>query len=182
MKFFLIFFSLTLLTGCSAQNLKPETQNLNDCSTIRFDSTYVSNTKNFVMPCLGGTSSFDLKSLRGPTIINVWGSWCLGCREEMPYFVDLYNNSKFTQSQVQLIGVDVAETNFAAGADFAMNNKMSWPNLADINNKSKLLFGMGVPVTWFIDEKGSVIYQRIGAYPDKKTLFNDVKKYFKVNF
>jgi hypothetical protein len=54
--------------------------------------------------------------------------------------------------------------------------------LADINNKSKLLFGMGVPVTWFIDEKGSVIYQRIGAYPDKKTLFNDVKKYFKVNF
>ena len=100
----------------------------------------------------------------------------------MPYFADLYSNTKFMQSQVQLIGVDVAETNFAAGADFAMNNKMSWPNLADINNKSKLLFGMGVPVTWFIDEKGSVIYQRIGAYPDKKTLFNDVKKYFKVDF
>ena len=180
MKTISILLVSLLLTGCGTQGSNVSNLQLNDCSTVRFDSNYKSNTKNFVMPCLAGSNSFDLKSLRGPMIINVWGSWCLGCQDEMPYFVEMYNNSNFKDSKVQLVGVDVAENNFAAGSEFALKNDMTWPNLADVNNKSKLLFGMGVPVTWFIDEAGSVIYQRIGAYPDKKTLFNDVTKYFGV--
>ncbi|MFM7990147.1 MAG: TlpA disulfide reductase family protein, partial [Candidatus Fonsibacter sp.] len=112
MKLVSMLVSLMLLTSCSAQSSSVSNIKLNDCSSIRFDNNYVSNTKNFIMPCLDGTRSFDLKSLRGPTIINVWGSWCLGCREEMPFFVEMYNHPNFKNSQVQLVGVDVAENNF----------------------------------------------------------------------
>jgi hypothetical protein len=39
---------------------------------------------------------------------------------------------------------------------------------------------MGVPVTWFIDANGAVIYKHIGAYRAKKELYDHVEKYFKV--
>ena len=57
---------------------------------------------------------------------------------------------------------------------------MTWPHLVDIDSKSKFVFGMGVPVTWFIDANGEVTYKHIGAYKSKKELFDHVEKYFKV--
>jgi cytochrome c biogenesis protein CcmG/thiol:disulfide interchange protein DsbE len=57
---------------------------------------------------------------------------------------------------------------------------MSWPHLIDIEDKSKFLFGPGVPVTWFIDETGAVVESKIGAYSSKEELFKQVEKAFKV--
>jgi cytochrome c biogenesis protein CcmG/thiol:disulfide interchange protein DsbE len=57
---------------------------------------------------------------------------------------------------------------------------MSWPNLEDTSGISKSIFGPGVPVTWFIDENGKNIETKIGAYANKKQLFNQVEKAFGV--
>ena len=38
----------------------------------------------------------------------------------------------------------------------------------------------GVPVTWFLDANGDVIYKHIGAYQTKEALYQHVEKYFKV--
>jgi hypothetical protein len=57
---------------------------------------------------------------------------------------------------------------------------MSWPHLIDIEDKSKFLFGPGVPVTWFIDEEGKVVATKIGAYTNKEELFQQVEKAFKI--
>ena len=39
---------------------------------------------------------------------------------------------------------------------------------------------MGVPVTWFIDANGKVVYKQIGLFTSDDQIKNLVKKYLKI--
>ena len=178
-KYSLIIASLFLLTSCSTGEL-PQTLtpgSIPSCDQIDVTKT---TTEKLEMPCLDGSSVIKLYAINGPIIINVWGSWCEGCRTEMPYLVDLYATQIFKSGEIKLLGVDVEESTLEAGPNFIKSHSMTWPHLVDLDSKSKFVFGMGVPVTWFIDSNGDVTYKHIGAYKSKKELFDHVEKYFKV--
>jgi cytochrome c biogenesis protein CcmG, thiol:disulfide interchange protein DsbE len=174
----LIVFTL-LLSGCSSQKSDSSMMVgvVPDCSTIDRVTT---ETKSLEMPCLDGSEIINFHAIRGPIVVNVWGSWCVGCREEMSYFVDLYANDYFKSGEIKLLGVDVQETTPQDGKDFIKSYGMSWPHLIDVEDNSKTLFGPGVPVTWFIDANGTVVDQKIGAYSNKDELFQQVEKAFKI--
>jgi thiol-disulfide isomerase/thioredoxin len=178
-KLLIIITSVLLITSCSTSRL-PQTKTLGSVpSCDQIDISKVSD-KKLEMPCLDGSSIINFNSIKGPIIINVWGSWCVGCREEMPYLVDLYATEIFKSGEIKLLGIDVEESTLEAGPNFIKSHSMTWPHLLDIDSKSKFVFGMGVPVTWFIDANGDVIYKHIGAYRAKKELYEHVEKYFKV--
>jgi thiol-disulfide isomerase/thioredoxin len=178
-KLLIIITSVLLITSCStSEPLQTKTLgSVPSCDQI--DISKVSD-KKLEMPCLDSSSIINFNSIKGPIIINVWGSWCEGCREEMPYLVDLYATEVFTSGKIKLLGIDVEESTLEAGPNFIKSHSMTWPHLLDIDSKSKFVFGMGVPVTWFIDANGDVIYKHIGAYRAKKELYDQVEKYFKV--
>jgi hypothetical protein len=67
-----------------------------------------------------------------------------------------------------------------AAKSFIKAYGMSWPHLVDSDGRSKGLFGPGVPVTWFIDERGEVVGKMIGAYLNKEQLFSQVENAFEV--
>ena len=134
--------------------------------------------KSVLMGCLDGSDEINFHQLKGPLLINVWGSWCEGCKQEMPYFVELYHNPLFKIGQIQMLGVNVEEKSKDDAIDYIQKNGMNWPNLEDTSEISKSIFGPGVPVTWFIDENGKTIDIKIGAYTNKKQLFNQVEKVF----
>jgi thiol-disulfide isomerase/thioredoxin len=98
----------------------------------------------------------------------------------MPYFIDLYESPAFKSGEIKLLGVDVEESSKDAAAKFIKTYGMSWPHLVDSDGRSKGLFGLGVPVTWFIDERGEVVGKKIGAYLNKDELFAQVEKAFGV--
>ena len=178
-KLSIIIACLFLLTSCSTGEL-PQTLipgSIPNCDQIDVTKT---TTQKLEMPCLDGSSVINFHTIKGPIIINVWGSWCEGCREEMPYLVDLYATEIFTSGKIKLLGIDVEESTLDAGPNFIKSHAMTWPHLLDIDSKSKFIFGMGVPVTWFIDAKGDVIYKHIGSYRAKEELYQHVEKYFKV--
>jgi len=178
-KLLIITLSLFLLTSCSTdeQLITKTLGSVPSCDQIDISKA---SDKKLEMPCLDGSLIINFHSIRGPIIINVWGSWCEGCREEMPYLVDLYSTEPFTSGRIKLLGIDVEESTLDAGPNFIKSHSMTWPHLLDIDSKSKFVFGMGVPVTWFIDANGDVIYKHIGAYRAKKELYDQVEKYFKV--
>lgn len=125
--------------------------------------------------CLGDGSVINIDSLRGPMILNIWGSWCAPCQAEIPYirhFYDKYND------QVQVVGLDVEEPNKEAARPFIESHGVVWPSLFDPDGRTRKLIGMGVPITWFIDENGKVIHKKIGAFKDYQELEGLAKKYF----
>ena len=93
------------------------------CTQIATDTTKTAGT---TLTCLDGNSKVLLESITGPAIINVWGSWCIPCRQEMPFLRALAATGK-----VKIIGIDVEEANMESARKFVVEQGMSWPNLYD---------------------------------------------------
>jgi thiol-disulfide isomerase/thioredoxin len=178
-KFSLLVITTLLLSSCSTgEQLRTAAPGvIPNCDQIDISKETIEELK---MSCLDGSSEINYHSIKGPIIINVWASWCTGCKEEMPYFVDLYANPIFKSGEIKLLGIDVDEKNADSGPNFIKSHGMSWPHLEDTDSRSKLVFGPGVPVTYFLDESGEVIHKHIGAYRSKSQLYEAVEKYFKV--
>ena len=142
------------------------------CSSI---TTNKAITKGISLPCLDNKSKVIYQSIKGPVVINVFGSWCEPCNQEIPHFLDLQALHK-----VAIIGIDVEERNMQAGRDFVLKKKMTWPILFDVTSVTRGIFGLGVPVTWFIDAHGKVVYKQIGLITSTAQLKSEVTKYLKV--
>ena len=63
-----------------------------------------------------------------------------------------------------VIGIDASESSDAAGMSFVKAHDMNWPQLSDMKNKTKGTFGLGVPVSRFIDVDGKTVYEKIGPF------------------
>jgi len=171
-------FVTTLLTSCSSNSNLPFNQGfVPSCAGIDTSGT---STNELFLDCLDGSGAINFFSIKGPIVVNVWGSWCEGCRQEMPYFVELYQSQPFKSGEIKLLGVDIEESSRQVGVDFIKAYGMSWPHLEDISGKTKTLFGPGAPVTWFIDKNGMVLSKHIGAYTERDQLFTQVEQAFGV--
>ena len=168
-----LLVSVFLLTSCATEN--PKSKSLGkvvSCSAIETDPNITSGT---TLECLDGNSKIVLEAIKGPAIINVWGSWCAPCREEMPFLRELAATGK-----VKIIGIDVEEPNMKTGRKFVVDQGITWPNLYDKDGSTKSTFGMGVPVTWYLDSDGKVVYRHIGVLNSKRQLFLQVEKHLGV--
>jgi thiol-disulfide isomerase/thioredoxin len=163
-----------LLTGCSSQSTAvSKIGTVVGCDSIPRSSS----NAGVEIPCLDGNSSIRFGQLRGPLILNVWGSWCAPCKEEIPFFRSFYAKAKM---QLHLLGVNVEEAKPTDATNFVIRNGMTWPNLVDPDGRTRSIFGMGVPVTWFIDSKGKVVHKKIGGLRSEEELRDLTGKYLKI--
>lgn len=86
-----------------------------------------------------------------PLILNLWASWCLPCREEIP---DL---SAFGEAnpEIAVIGVAVEDTLEDARA-FAAEMAPGYPLAFGDAAFDRAYPNFGLPVTYFLDEEGRV--------------------------
>jgi cytochrome c biogenesis protein CcmG/thiol:disulfide interchange protein DsbE len=180
MKKFLICVSILLLTSCTQASVNSEKNNgstskqigkVVDCTEISSEELWTGGT---ALDCLDQGEGAQLGALRGPMIINVWGSWCGPCVEEIPHFVRFYKKAK---GVVQLIGVNVEEANLQDAQEFVVDSGITWPNLYDSDGRSRQYFGMGVPVTWFVAPNGDVVYKHIGVINSESELIDLTQKH-----
>jgi thiol-disulfide isomerase/thioredoxin len=176
-KLLSLLITTLLISSCMSPTKVSAPGVVTSCDQIRL---LESADKSALMGCLDGSGEIDFHQLKGPLVINVWGSWCEGCKQEMPYFVELYQSPLFKSGQIQMLGINVEEKSKDDAIDYIQKSGMSWPNLEDTSGISKSIFGPGVPVTLFIDENGKTMDTKIGAYTNKKQLFNQVEKAFGV--
>ena len=174
-KISILVITTLLVSSCSSTTQVNSPGFVPSCDQVKLFDTA---DKSILMPCLDGAVSINFYKLKGPMVINVWGSWCEGCKEEIPYFVDLYKTQAFKSDQIQLLGINVEESSKVDAVEYIKKSGMSWPHLEDFDGISKSIFGPGVPVTWFINEEGENVATKIGAYTNKKQLFEQVEKAF----
>ena len=175
MKKVLILFLALSLTGCSATSKPAATKGeVVDCAEVSHVTAKPGDT---LLNCLTGSEKISVESLRGPLIVNVWGSWCGPCANEMPIFVDFNSQAK---GKVKLLGIAVEEAKAQDSKDFIVANGITWPNLYDADGETRSTFGMGVPVTWYVNSESEVVYKHIGVLKSKDELFSDVEKYLGV--
>ena len=169
----LVVVALLLLTSCSSAATYIQGEVVS-CDSITQDTTYVDGIQ---LDCLDGSRGVQLGALQGPMIVNVWGSWCGPCKEEIPILRSFYEKAK---DKVALLGVDVEEASVEDGRNFVEENGITWPNLYDSDGRSREYFGMGVPVTWFIAADGSVAGKKIGVFKNEAELIALANKYLGV--
>lgn len=107
-----------------------------------------------------GLSSEDL--VGGMSLVNVFASWCVPCREEHPLLMQLK-----AEGQVTVHGINYKDS--PSAADQWLNN-LGDPFTrtgADVDGRVAIDWGVyGVPETFVVDAEGTIVYKHIGVLTD----------------
>lgn len=91
-------------------------------------------------------------------LINVWATWCSGCREEHPFLMQLAQ-----QNLLPIIGIDWKDELPLAQQWLKQFGNPYAATGFDQDGRVAIDFGVyGAPETFLIDERGVVIYKHIG--------------------
>lgn len=133
----------------------------------------------FALPMVGVAGVFKSEQFKGQvSLVNLWATWCAGCREEHPLLMAL---SK--QQGLQMVGINYKELQAselsAAGAlapesvQKATQRNQDWlqkhgqafaVNLLDMDGRVGMDFGVyGLPETYVVDRAGVVRFKHAGA-------------------
>ncbi|GAA1597785.1 TlpA family protein disulfide reductase [Actinoplanes couchii] len=127
-------------------------------------SSDISEMPELALPCFTGGTDIRLRGLPTPAVINIWGSWCGPCREELPVFQGLADRA---DGRFTVIGVDSRDTR-NRGAEFATDKSVSFPTLFDPEMKFAGQLGVTMlPATVFIDADGGVNVHRTAMDVDE---------------
>ncbi|WP_457745388.1 TlpA family protein disulfide reductase [Sulfurimonas sp.] len=115
------------------------------------------------------------KSYKGKVVlVNLWASWCGGCKEEMPLFVKLqkeFDKNKFT---ILLSNID-SDANNAKEFLSKVDKDKTLTCLYDQEKKlPKAYKAIGMPSSYLIDKNGKIAYIFVGSLHDDK--INDIKQ------
>lgn len=112
------------------------------------------------LPCLGRGPSVIMRGGRAvPTVVNLWASWCVPCKLEMPRLREAAGRAG---SQALFLGVDIKDEP-AAGARLLARAGVRYPQVQD--RTGQLLADLrlpGIPLTYVLDPTGVIRYRHIG--------------------
>ncbi|HVU60267.1 MAG TPA: TlpA disulfide reductase family protein [Mycobacteriales bacterium] len=135
---------------------------------------------NLTLDCLGNGPSVHLAGLRGPAVVNVWGSWCGPCGKEAGYLSTVYDEDR---GRVTFLGIDT-EDSVSDGLAFgtAVRPPVRYPSVSDPDRKFliDLAKAPGPPETAFVGTSGRVVHVHLGAYDSAAELRADISTYLGV--
>jgi cytochrome c biogenesis protein CcmG/thiol:disulfide interchange protein DsbE len=104
------------------------------------------------------------EDLRGQVwLLNVWASWCSGCREEHPVLVEFAKTRA-----VPIYGLDYKDQPEDARRLLDSMGNPYVASVSDLDGRTGIEFGVyGVPETFVIDKAGVIRYKQIGPITPK---------------
>ncbi len=159
----LILTSVLLIVGCSSPAPSPTPQ-------------VGKPAPDFQLPDLNGQSvslsDFQDKSV----LVNFWATWCGPCRYEMPFIQEIFEDKEWSDKGLVILAIDIGESP-AKVREFMESNNFSFPVLLDGEEKIAEQYNIrGIPTTIFIDKQGLIRAMRVGAFPSKAAIEEDLTK------
>ncbi|MEN0103509.1 MAG: TlpA disulfide reductase family protein [Curtobacterium sp.] len=164
------------LTGCSSGSSDKLSQQYGSGTTQNYISgdgavTEVAQDKRTDAVDFDATTTdgdeLTAKALRGKVVVlNFWYAGCPPCRAEAKYLNEVHE--KYTDDQVQFIGVNVRDQKATAAA-FERTFKVDYPTVLDADKGEMQLALSGqiapnaVPATIVLDKQGRVAARVLGA-------------------
>ena len=109
--------------------------------------------------CPGG-GSLDLGRAPGvPMVVNLWGSWCPPCREEMPI---LQRFADVAGERVRMVGL-ISKDGLPQATSFAEDAGVTFPSAFDGDGELMAELGLNaLPFTYFVDADGGLVHTQAG--------------------
>ncbi len=109
------------------------------------------------------------------TLVNVWASWCVPCREENPIILELAKDPRLT-----VVGINYKDqTENALRFLGELGNPFAAVGV-DPRGKAAIDWGVyGIPESYLVDASGTIVYKRVGPFDDrslKEGLFPAIEK------
>jgi cytochrome c biogenesis protein CcmG, thiol:disulfide interchange protein DsbE len=155
----------TVLSGCTAERVNPDgpveiQSTLMECPQQPADQAQGTDLlPPLSFECPGG-GSLDLGRAPGvPTVVNLWGSWCPPCREEMPVLQQFADTAG---DRVRVVGV-ISKDGLPQADAFAADAGVTFPGAFDGEGELMAELGLNVlPYTYFVDADGALAYTQVG--------------------
>jgi peroxiredoxin len=130
---------------------------------------------DFTLETLDG-SLLTLSELRGrPVMLNLWASWCLPCRVEMPAIERVYQRHR--EDGLVVVGLNVtSQDSETAARAFVQEFGLTFPIVLDRDGAASARYElMGLPSTYFIDRDGIIRQVIIGGPMSEAVMLSHVQ-------
>jgi cytochrome c biogenesis protein CcmG, thiol:disulfide interchange protein DsbE len=113
---------------------------------------------------LATRDSASLEDYRGSvTLVNIWATWCLPCREEMPSMQKLYDSLATRGFRIAAISIDEGSPEDVSA--FAEKYGLTFDILHDRSGQVERLYQTtGVPESFLLDRRGILVRRLIGGH------------------
>ena len=112
----------------------------------------------------GDTVSFKRNYQGKVVLVNLWATWCLPCRKEMPAMEKLYQ--ELGPKGFEIAAVSVDEGDLQGVLDFAKEYSLTFDILHDGDGSVRKAFQTVMyPESFLVDRNGQVVKKAIGEHP-----------------
>lgn len=125
---------------------------------------------NLNVKLLDGQDATFPNAVNGPTVVNLWATWCVPCRKEMPELERLHKLGK-----MRVVGINLDDAAMVGKVKPHLRRmKISYENYTRGSQVLETIYAgdeLFVPLTFVLDEKGVVTKIFSGAGADLHALF-----------
>ena len=145
-----------LLCGCDSGNVAPRDSAQGETFPFDFNVTDVTGKQHRLADYQGKV-----------VVVDIWGTWCPPCREEIPSFIRL--QEKYGPQGFQMLGLNYEDgdpqTAMKSVTDFIAETGINYPCALGTNDiQAQVPNFEGFPTTIFIDKTGKVRRKAVGLH------------------
>ena len=147
---------------------------ISGCSGEKEQAKKSNRLPDVTLASLDGGEPLELSTVRGPTVINLWASWCTPCRKELPKYQAFAEKNA---GKVEVVGIDFQETRPAAARKLARETGVKYPLFSDPEGD---LQAVGLPKVILVDPQGRVTHEEYVEITSVAQLERLVENHLKV--